>query len=208
MQNRCHIARVRRLAFVVAVACAGASLGLAASQPTSLVMPAWAALVRSCAQLAATARREHVHWKVFCPLVVPRVSYPSLAYAGGNPSQGDLRAGYGIGATSDSGRGNGYGHWTFEAGTRRDLLRGLFDINAVGKPSAAVNGPKPVHLVGWNAQLYRVAPGTSGYANHVAVIWTIRDASYLVTVHRWRSDDQATTQALAMARSLLRQQGR
>lgn len=153
------------------------------------------------------AIREHVRWKVFCPRVVPHVSDPFLAYVGGNESQRDLGQGYGFGATSDSGRGNGYGHWTFAAGTRRNLVRGLFDINAVGKPSANVTGPETITLAHQRLQLYRVAPGMSGYADHIAILWTFREATYMVTVHRWAGDRRAKTQAIAMVKTLLREQG-
>ena len=135
-------------------------------------MSAWPALLSACARLSALARKEHVGWKVVCPRRVPRVSDPFLGYAGGLVAQNNLKAGYGFGATSDA--ANGYGHWTLDSGARRTLLRFLYDVNTAGKSADSVSGPQPLIVDGRACQIYRIAPGTSGYANHVAIVWTIR----------------------------------
>jgi hypothetical protein len=189
------------------------SLGLAVFLTTAValagkaeppVMDAWPALLTACAKLTTAAHNQHLRWKVVCPRQVPRVSDPVLAYAGGYLSQNNLTGGYGFGASSDSGRGSGYGHWTFESGARRRLLNGLFDINAVGKANATVSGPQSLRIAGQPVKLYRVAPGMSGYADHVAIVWTVNQQMYMVTVHRWSTDALAKVQAVAMTRTLLR----
>jgi hypothetical protein len=96
-------------------------------------------------------------------------------------------------------------HVTFESGARRMLLNGLFDINATGKANAAVNGPQSLRIAGQQVKLYRVAPGMSGYADHAAIVWTVNQQTYMVTVHRWNSDALAKVQAVAMTKALLRE---
>ena len=132
---------------------------------------------------------------------------PVLDYAGGQVSPSSLRAGYGFGASSLF-AGNGYGHWTFDSGSLRTLLQGLFDLNAVGKSADHVAGPSALRIDGVKVSLYRVAPGTSGYANHVAMVWRAGSQAFMVTVHRWSGDRLAVAQARAMAAGLIGQLAR
>jgi len=84
-------------------------------------------------------------------------------------------------------------------------VRGLFDINAVGKSADDVTGPSPLRIERVKVSLYRVAPGESGYADHVAMVWHVGNQAFMVTVHRWDGDRLAVAQARAMTASLIRQ---